>query len=233
MPTRATRRDATRLRLVRHALAVDELHGAADVTHRMLALQAQDFAAGKWALGARAPGTTLSDIDVAIGSGTIVRSWPMRGTLHLVPAVDLKWMQQLTTPRLIEGRRTRLAELGITNDVIERARAVAVESLSGGRELGRAGFLAALDATGIGTDGQRGYHLIGHLAVTGTLCWGPQRGTQQTLVLVDEWVPRRQGRPVGRQRQIDRAAGRRRRLLPARRDRHRRLRRRPNAALPP
>lgn len=193
MSTLASRRDVIQIRLVRQGLADGQLRGVTDVTDRLFALQAQDYAAGKWALGVRAPGTTLADVDAAINSGRIVRSWPMRGTLHFVPAADLGWMQQLTSPRIVAGSRTRHAQLDIDRDVIERARAVAVDALSGGRELSRAEFLAVLEENGIGTTGQRGYHLIGHLALTGTLCWGPQRGRQQVLVLRDEWVrsPRR------------------------------------------
>jgi hypothetical protein len=189
MPTPASRDDVTRLRLVRQGLAGPDLPNPASVVERLLALQAQDFASAKWAIGVRSPGTTLSDVDAAIDSGRVVRSWPMRGTLHFVPAVDLKWMLQLTSPRLVAGSRTRLAQLDIDEAVVEQARAVAVDALSGGRELGRAEFLAALDTHGIATTGQRGYHLIGQLALSGTLCWGPQRGKQQTLVLFDEWVP--------------------------------------------
>lgn len=193
MPTPASRRDVTRLRLVRQGLAGGRagagLRDAPGVVERLLALQAQDFASAKWAIGVRSPGTTLADVDAAIDSGLVVRSWPMRGTLHFVPPVDLHWMLQLTSPRLVAGSRTRLAQLEIDDAVIEQARAVALDSLSGGRRLGRAEFLAALETNGISTTGQRGYHLIGQLALSGTLCWGPQQGRQQALVLLDEWVP--------------------------------------------
>ena len=69
----------------------------------MLAIQAQDLPGAKWALGLRAPGTTLADVDAALAAGTIVRSWPMRGTLHITPAEDLKWMLALMTPRVLAG----------------------------------------------------------------------------------------------------------------------------------
>ena len=193
MSTKASRRDVIRIRLARHGLAGAQPGAVTgtvtDVVDRMLALQAQDYAAGKWAIGLRSPGATLADVDAAINSGAIVRSWPMRGTLHFVPAADLGWMQHLTSPRVVAGTRARHARLDIDVLVIEQARAVAQQSLSGGRELTRAGFLAALDEAGISTSGQRGYHLIGHLALTGTLCWGPQRGNRQVLVLLEDWVP--------------------------------------------
>lgn len=189
MGTRASLDDVLRLRLERHGLSGNELRTPGDVVQRMLALQSQDFPAGKWAIGARAPGTTLEDVNAAIDSGEVVRSWPMRGTLHLVPARELNWMLQITTPRLLAAGRTRRAQLNLDEASVESAREVAVDVLTGGRGLTRAQFLQALEDAGIDTQGQRGYHTIGILAQTGTLCWGPHEGKQQLIVLLDEWVP--------------------------------------------
>ena len=190
MVTTASRKDVARIRLHAQALAEHELHSPVAVVERMLAMQAQDFLAGKWAIGIRSPGLSAADVDAAINSGAIVRSWPMRGTLHFVPPADLGWMLQLTAPRLLAGTKTRQAQLDLDQSVIEKARAVAVDALTGGRELSRAGFLQALEDRGIGTTNQRGYHLIWHLAQSGTLCWGRIDGKTQVLVLLDEWVPR-------------------------------------------
>jgi hypothetical protein len=188
--TRASRTDITRRRLESQALT-GALHGRpAEVVDRLLALQAQDLRWGKWAVGARAPGTTSADIDALIDSGRIVRSWPMRGTLHLVPARELGWMLSLTTPRLWAGSAARRRDLGLDEATIERSRAIAIEALSGGRELSRAAFLEVLAQHGVDASGQRGYHLVWHLAQSGTLCWGRQLDAQQMLVLLDEWIPR-------------------------------------------
>ncbi|WP_084020941.1 winged helix DNA-binding domain-containing protein [Cryobacterium arcticum] len=203
--TRASSSDIVRRRLVSQSLtgaaAVpdssgepdagqrDAGEGAVAVVERMLALQAQDLRWAKWAVAVRSPGTTSADIDRMIDSGRIVRSWPMRGTLHLVPGRDLGWMQALTTPRLWSGAATRRRDLGLDEAVIEHARQVAVDALTGGRELSRAQFSELLEQHGISAAGQRGYHLIWHLAQSGTLCWGRQLDSQQMLVLLDEWVP--------------------------------------------
>jgi len=187
--TRASRSDITRRRLASQALT-GSVTDPALVVDRMLAVQAQDLRWAKWAVAVRAPGSTTADVDGLIDSGRIVRSWPMRGTLHLVPGPDLAWMLGLTTPRLWAGAATRRRDLGLDEATIERSRTVAEDALSGGRELTRAGFLALLESHGIATDGQRGYHLIWHLAQSGTLCWGRQLDAQQMLVLLAEWVPR-------------------------------------------
>ncbi|TFD79909.1 winged helix DNA-binding domain-containing protein [Cryobacterium fucosi] len=199
MAPTASSRDVTRLRLARHGLGPvsgtgrGTLTGPLEVVERLLAVQAQDFTAARWAVGVRAPGSSADDVRRAIDDASIVRSWPMRGTLHLVPAADLGWMLGLSAPRVLAGMRTRRGQLGLDDAIGAQATAVALSALTGGRQLSRAGFLAALEAAGISTAGQRGYHLIAHLALTGTVCWGRQVGSQQHLVLLDEWVraPRR------------------------------------------
>lgn len=207
---RASRSDITARRLVSQELTGSigrggEATAAADkpalVVDRMLAMQAQDLRWAKWAAAVRAPGSTVADVDRLIDSGRIVRSWPMRGTLHLVPGPDLGWMLDLSTPRLWAGSARRRHDLGLDEATIERARSVAVDALTGGRDLSRAAFLALLDHAGIDARGQRGYHLIWHLAQSGTLCWGRQTDAQQMLVLRDEWVP------VSRRLERDEALG--------------------------
>lgn len=189
--THASRPDIVRRRLASQALTGALAGDPAAVVERMLALQAQDLRWAKWAVAVRAPGTTSAEVDRLIDSGTIVRSWPMRGTLHLVPATELGWLLELTTPRLWAGAAARRRDLGLDEATIERAREIAVPALSGGRQLSRADFLAVLARHGIDVAGQRGYHLIWHLAQSGTLCWGRQLDSQQLLVLLDEWVPER------------------------------------------
>ncbi len=159
----------------------------------MLALQAQDFPGAKWSVGLRQRDGTEAAVEAARDAGEIVRSWPMRGTLHLVPAEDLGWMLRLTTARSIASAGDRRASLGIADLDVERARNIAVASLNGGRVMTRDAILAAIRAGGVATQGQRGYHLLWYLAQTGTLVLGPADGRQQTFVLLDEWVrqPRR------------------------------------------
>ena len=166
---------------------------AGDVVRHMTAMQAQDFPGAKWSVGLRAPGLTDAAVESALATAEIVRSWPMRGTLHFVAPEDLGWMLQLTAPRLIRGARLRREQLGLTESDIERARAVAREALGGGRVLSRDGIQSLWNEHGIETTGQRGYHLLWSLSQTGTLVFGPVDGKAQTFVLLDEWVttPRR------------------------------------------
>ncbi len=49
---------------------------------------------------------------------------------------------------------------------------------------------ALWDRKGITTAGQRGYHMLFHLSITKTLCFGPPKGHEQTFALMHEWVKR-------------------------------------------
>lgn len=159
----------------------------------MLALQGQDLPGVKWSVGVRHDEITEAAVDAAFADGAIVRSWPLRGTLHLVAAEDLGWLLELTAPRGLRTAAARRAVLELSEGDVERGREVAVASLSGGRVLTRDALLAAIEAGGVSTAGQRGYHILWYLAQTGTLVLGAPAGRQQTFHLLDEWIrePRR------------------------------------------
>jgi hypothetical protein len=176
------------LRLAQQRLVGSSFERPVEAARWLLALQAQDFAGAKWSLGLRTPGSTDADVERALATGEIVRSWPMRGTLHFTAAEDLRWMLALTTPRLLAGAARRRARLDLDERTLERAREVAVRLLHGGKKLTREELLAELERAKISTAGQRGYHMLWHLSQSGTLCFGPPLKQQQTFVLLDEWV---------------------------------------------
>jgi len=163
----------------------------AQVGRRFLAMQGQDFAAARWALGQRVPGATHSDVRAVLDSGLLVRSWPMRGTLHVVPGEDIGWVQDLTAERVTgASAQRRRNQLGLDLSVIEQAREIAVEVLEGHRALSRDELVAVWQDRLPELRAEWKYHLVWFLAQTGTLCLGPMLDDrEQALVLVDEWVP--------------------------------------------
>jgi hypothetical protein len=161
--------------------------GPAGVVRHMLAMQAQDFGQALWAIGVRSPGAARSDVLAALERGEIVRSSPFRGTLMWVAPEDLKWMLGVTAERSIRSVAARQRQLELHEETLVAARRIA-ERLLPGNPSTREEFFAALNEKGIQTTGQRGYHIIWHLAQTGVLCWGPPKGAQQGLVLLDEWA---------------------------------------------
>ena len=152
------------------------------------AMQAQDYVSGLWSLGARLPAMTRAEVEAALERREAVRTWPMRGTIHLVPAADARWMVELLGARALAGTARRRAQLGLDEATAERAVDVLATALAGGGRLTRAECLAALTEAGIPPDGQRGYHLLGFASQRGVTCMAPNRGTEPTFVLLDEWI---------------------------------------------
>jgi hypothetical protein len=153
------------------------------------AMQAQDAASGLWSLGLRLPGWTQADVWAALERREALRTWPMRGTVHLVPSRDARWMLEVTGVRALAGVERRRAFLGLTEAEADRAADVLGAALTGGVRLTRAQCLAALAAAGIETTGQRGYHLLWYAAQQGVTCIAPHVDGEQTFALLDEWVP--------------------------------------------
>jgi hypothetical protein len=164
------------------------LETIAETVHHHLAMQAQDLSSGMWSVGVRT-GATRKDVEAAIAARLVTRSWPMRGTLHFMATEDVRWMCRLLNDRMVATQRRVFEAEGLTEDVVDRARKVMIEALTGGVALSRPDAIALLAANGVDSSGQRAYHLIGRFCQEGLLCQGPAAGRQPTFVLVDEWVP--------------------------------------------
>jgi Winged helix DNA-binding domain len=184
----ADRRELTALRLAAQGISTADATSPADVVGHLVAMQAQDFAGAMWSIGLRMEKTTHGEIESAIANRELVRSWPMRGTLHFVLPEDLGWILTLTRDRIIRGASARFAERGLSQTDFRRAEEIAVANLSGGRSLTRNELQSCFDEAGIATAEQRGYSILWYLSQMGVLVFGPVQGKQHTFVLFDEWV---------------------------------------------
>ncbi len=159
-----------------------------DVVRWLGAVQAQDYQAALWGVALRTDEAGESTVERAIAAGKIVRTWPMRGTLHFVAPSDVRWMLNYLNPRL-EGRiSARHRQLGLDERTFSRARTILSRSLAGGQRLTRDSAYALLERNRISCANERGIHILSRLARLGLLCFGPREGKQQTFVLLDEWV---------------------------------------------
>ncbi len=177
-----------RLRLASQRLIGPGCTSAADAVRWMTAMQAQDLPAALWAVGQRVPGSRLLDVRAALDRGEVVRSWPMRGTLHLVASEDLRWMLAITADRTLRALAARHRQLGITDADVQAAREAALGLVSGGGAASRDKLFRAFEAAGQPTAGQRGVHLLLVLCLRSWLVQGPLAGKQQLLVACEEWI---------------------------------------------
>ena len=83
-----------------------------DMVRAVAALQAQDAAAAAHlGIRARRPGSTLAEVEAArFEERSVARTWVMRGTLHLIPAEDARWMVALLGP--VGLKQERAADRG-------------------------------------------------------------------------------------------------------------------------
>lgn len=176
------------LRLYNQHIYEPRFSAPEDLVQWMGAIQAQDYPGSLWAIGLRLKSNNQEDIEASVRDKKIVRSWPMRGTLHFVAAQDLQWMLQLLAPRVIKRTAGLYRQAGLDNKVFAKSRKIIIAALSGGHELTRNEIYTLLERGKISPGEQRGLHILIHLAQEGLICFGPRNGKQHTFVLLDEWL---------------------------------------------
>jgi hypothetical protein len=183
--------DILQRRLENQRIARASFRRAEDVVAWFGAMQAQDYLGSLWAIGQRMLAATEATVEAAESRRAIVRTWPMRGTLHFVAAADVRWMTQLLAPKVIARNAARLKrDVDLHPRVISRCRDVVARALEGGKRLERAQIYQALDARKIRTGASRGLHILWWLANEGTICLAGRQGKQHTFALLDEWIPK-------------------------------------------
>jgi hypothetical protein len=153
------------------------------------AMQAQDWASGLWSLGVRLPGRTQADVVAALERREAIRTWPMRGTVHLIPPADATWMLDLMGSRALAGAAARRASIGLDAATADRGVEILAAALAGGGRLTRAECLRALTDGGITLGPQQGYHLLWYASQQGVTAIAPHVGREQTFVLLADWAP--------------------------------------------
>ncbi|HLR27915.1 MAG TPA: winged helix DNA-binding domain-containing protein [Ruania sp.] len=176
-------------RLVAQRLAGPAWAEPAEAVRHLGAVQAQDLPGALTSVALRTTGRRAAQVRDALNRGEIVRTWPMRGTLHLVPAEDAGWMTALTGRRVTAGIRRRLQEVGIEEVSVARAEEVAAEVLAAAESVSRAQLIGAWEAEGLVPHRQSGIHLLGLLCRHGELALGPMDGKDQHVVRYRQWVP--------------------------------------------
>lgn len=161
----------------------------AQVVRNTFGLQAQDSAAAALQVRVRSVGLTGDDVRRAIEEDrSVVRTWAMRGTLHLIPAEDIRWITSLVGPPALSASRGRLDFHGLDEETRNRGIRLIRDILSENGPLTRAEIAERLAPHGIPVAGQAAPHLLRCAAFAGVLCNGPARGSKDTFVVLDNWV---------------------------------------------
>lgn len=189
--------DIPHLRLYHQRIAANPFAQAAEAVQWLGAVQAQDFAGAKWALGLRTQNATDEIVERAFDEGAILRTHLLRPTWHFVAPTDIHWLLELTAPRVHALNAPYYRKVGLDDELHRRVVGLLSEALHGGQQLTRDELRVVLDRAGIATAGAfRLVYLLMRAELDGVICSGARRGNQFTYTLLDERVaaPRRLAR---------------------------------------
>jgi hypothetical protein len=193
--------EVLRLRMRSQRLTGPRPGSVPEVVRDVGALQAQSTRAARLAVRPRGRDLDGPAVNHACNvDRSVVRTWVMRGTLHMIPAADIEWMLGLYKPAA-DALSARERELGLDVPLLARARSAIPEVLGAGQPFTRSELIRALADHGVqvGPDGQAPAYLVAHAAVHGLICRGPDRSDDEpTYVLLSEWVGDRAQPPAAR-----------------------------------
>lgn len=161
-----------------------------EAVHWLGAVQSQDFAGAKWAIGQRTRDVTSADIDRLFNDGKILRTHILRPTWHFVAPADIRWTLKLVGPRVNAANAYYYRKFELDDEVFAKANAALAEALQGGVQLTRTEISQVYRKIGINASGLRLAYFIMRAELDGIICSGPLRGKQFTYALLDERVPK-------------------------------------------
>ena len=187
-------REMSYLRLVAQGLVgATAAPEPAEAVRRQLAVQGQQVSSASHAIVSRTARAGRADVDAAFETGLLVRSWPMRGTIHITTAADHHWLRVALMHRMDAWARRTEKWLGLDDALLERAGGLALAAIAAEGPLRRARLLRVWRDGGLmgadsrsdsdsGAGAQCGRHLLVRLQREGVLVQGPRRGNEHLVV---------------------------------------------------
>lgn len=180
-----TDRDLARWRLRSQRLAAPA-GDADDVVRSLLAVQAENPSQSAWAVATRTSSPRPDDLADALTSGRLLRTHVLRSTWHYVPAEDARWVQELTSPRVLPVYEQQLRPLA---DRVPRLAEVIESALAEASAATRTELATALAERGEPLAGQPLGLLMAWLEVHNRVTSGAPRDGEHTYALFDRRVP--------------------------------------------
>ena len=143
--------DISLSRLLSQNIESTRFTSAKELVSWMGAMQAQDYAMAKWAIGTRLVHSTDEMVEEAINKGEIIRSHLMRPTWHLVSSEDIYWMNDLSAAKIRQQFTSRHRELELSEAMILKSEKVFEKALSNGGNLTREELNSELQKVNIKT----------------------------------------------------------------------------------
>lgn len=161
-----------------------------DVVKSLVAIQAQDYAGAKWAIGQRMRHSTDDQVEQAFTDGHILRLHVMRPTWHFVAPDDIRWLVKLTAPRVRATHNYYFKKSELDDATIKRTNKILIKALRDDNQLTRDDLRQVVKRAGVEPgDSERFGRIMFRAELDGVVCSGARRGNQFTYALVDERVP--------------------------------------------
>ena len=151
------------------------------------AMQAQDYAMAKWAIGIRT-GKTENAIENSINEGKIIRTHILRPTWHFVAAEDIHWMLELTAPSLKRVIKSAAVKMGLEDSLNAYTKKLQ-KLLSGNTHLTREEIMLELEVKTGQANSISPVIIMMNAELEGIVCNGIMRGKKFTYALLEERVP--------------------------------------------
>jgi uncharacterized protein YcaQ len=169
----------------------------AEIARSIAGAQAQDVYAGPLTFRSRSRSLTAEDIKRArTEDRSLLRTWVMRMTIHMIPTEDAGWWLPLFEPGIERWQRGRLGDLGMSARDADKALEVIARALADEGPITRTEARERVLSAGVKLNQQTGMHIAGLAVTSGLACLGPDRGKTTCLVRREEWL--------GKQPQFDR-----------------------------
>jgi hypothetical protein len=182
--------DISRYRLHNQFLSQTNLTEPSQVVECLGAVQSQDYAGAKWALAQRLKDSpTDAAIEKAFNEGKILRTHVLRPTWHFVAPADIRWMLDLTVPRIKTAMAHMDRQLGLDKSILKKSNTTIKKALQGDQHLTRSELAPILKKAGVSVDGYRIGQLMGHAELDQVICSGVRKGKQFTYALLEERAP--------------------------------------------
>jgi len=175
-----------KLRLFNQQLAESKFTKPQELVSSMGAIQAQDYGMAKWAIGLRIPRSGDAVVERAFNEGKILRTHVLRPTWHFVTPKDIRWMLELTAPRILSSLVHNDRHLSLDKKVLKKTNDVLAKALGGGKQLTRDEVRSVLQRARIDTSGLRFMHLLEHAELDRVICSGARKEMRFTYALFDD-----------------------------------------------
>jgi hypothetical protein len=161
----------------------------AEIARSIGGAQAQDVYAGPQTFRSRSRRLTAADIARArTEDRSLLRTWVMRMTIHMIPTDDAGWWLPLFEPGIERWSRRRMEQLGLPAERQDKALRVVAKVLADEGPLTRSEVRERIGSAGVELDTQTGMHIVLTAVVSGIACLGPDQGKSTCLVRREDWL---------------------------------------------